>query len=80
MDDVVLADFDPTAMARSVGIVANEHAQLLILPRFIATFGIVGGLRNVTDVAMFPRVDCADGASYSHDALIRPVETLAISL
>ncbi|VVE50565.1 NodD transcription activator-like protein [Pandoraea commovens] len=147
VDDVVLADFDPAALERSVGIVANEYAQLSILPRFIAKVreaapkvsvrvmdfyrethaeqlergdadiavgfakffddslarvslaeeryccvvgeqsGIVRGLRNLSDVAMFPRVDFTDSASYSHDAvsqflaahdaLIPPVATLA---
>lgn len=147
VDEVVLADFDPAALERSVGIVANEYAQLSILPRLIAKIraraprasvrvmdfcrethsaqlecgdadvavgfakffddslarfslnderyccvvgersGMSDGLRNVADVAMFPRVDFADSASYSHDAvsqflaahdaLIPPVATLA---
>ncbi|AKC72441.1 hypothetical protein MB84_14800 [Pandoraea oxalativorans] len=147
VDDVVLADFDPTRLERCVGMVANEYAQLSILPRFIAKIrarapkvsvrvmdfcqethaqqlergdadiavgfakffddslarislndeqyccvvgersGIADGLRNIADVALFPRVDFADSASYSqdaisqflaaHDALIPPVATLA---
>jgi len=147
VDDVVLADFDPATLERTIGIVANEYAQLSVLPRFIAKIrerapkasvrvmdfyrethaehlergdadiavgfarffddslarfslaeeryccvvgersGIVGKLGSVADVAMFPRVDFADSASYSHDAvsqflvthdaLIQPVATLA---
>lgn len=47
--------------------------------RLLRRSGIVGGLRNVTNVAMFPRVDFAVSAACSHDALIPPVESLAIS-
>ncbi|VVE45176.1 NodD transcription activator-like protein [Pandoraea aquatica] len=147
VDDVVFEDFDPATLERNVGIIANEYAQLSVLPRFVAEiraraprvsvkvmdfyrethaeqlergdadiavgFGkffddslarhslaeetyccvvgersrIVGELRHVADVAKFPRVDFADSASYSqdaisaflatHDALVPPVATLA---